>query len=203
MDLLRKVNMSTKIILGVGILLAAALTVVVLRQDPEINTPPLTTSQSPVSPTSPPPSKENVGKQVQERIDHLKKVVAKKPSDARSSIELARTLQDGHDLQGALKYYESGLKADPRNLEARVDYSLCLYQAGREQEAFAQNALVLRQDASNVQALYNLGAIYANRGMNDSAAYYWRSLISAHPHNDLAQKATQNLRQLMGKKTTS
>jgi cytochrome c-type biogenesis protein CcmH/NrfG len=203
MDILKRINMSVRIVLAVGLLLVAALTVVVLQQAPEVKPLPLTASKLPVSPTSPEPSKDNVGKQVQERINHLKEVVAKKPSDARSSIELARTLQDGHDLQGALKYYALGLNADPRNLEARVDYSLCLYQAGKEQEAFAQNALVLRQDASNVQALYNLGAIYANRGMNDSAAYYWRSLISAHPHDDLAQKATQNLKQLAEKKPTS
>ena len=202
MDLLRKISMSTRIVLGVGLLLVAALVVVVMQQTPS-GKPTPTISQSPVNPTSPAPSKDNVGKQVQERIDHLKDVVAKKPSDARSSIELARTLHDGHDLEGALKYYALGLKADPGNLEARVDYSLCLYQAGKEQEAFAQNALVLRQDVSNVQALYNLGAIYANRGMNDSAAYYWRSLISSHPKDDLAQKASQNLKQIAGKKPTS
>jgi len=202
MDLLRNISMSTRIVLGIGLLLVAALVVVALQRTPGVKPIP-TASQSPVSPVSPTPSKENVGKQVQERIDHLKEVVAKKPSDARSSIELARTLQDGHDLEGALRYYALGLKADPGNLEARVDYSLCLYQSGKEQEAFAQNALVLRQDASNAHALYNLGAIYANRGMNDSAAYYWRSLISSHPHDDLAQKAAQNLKQLAGKKPTS
>lgn len=202
MDRMNTTSVGTRIVLGIGLLLVAALVVVVLQRTPEIKPAPAA-SQSPVSPVNPAPSKENVGKQVQERIDHLKEVVAKKPSDARSSIELARTLQDGHDLEGALKYYALGLKADPGNLEARVDYSLCLYQSGKEQEAFAQNALVLRQDASNAHALYNLGAIYANRGMNDSAAYYWRSLISSHPRDDLAQKATQNLKQLAGKKPTS
>jgi len=61
-------------------------------------------------------------------------------------------LQDGHDSPGAMKYYELGLKADPKNIEARVDYSLCLYQTGKLQEAFSQNAIVLKQDASNAHA---------------------------------------------------
>jgi cytochrome c-type biogenesis protein CcmH/NrfG len=200
MDILNRISISTRIVFVVGLLLVVALTVVVLQRNPEVKPQPLTTSKSPMSPTNAEPSKENVSKQVQERINHLKDIVAKQPSDSRSSIELARTLQDGHDMQGALKYYEIGLRADPRNIEARVDYSLCLYQAGKEQEAFVQNAVVLQQDASNVQALYNIGAVYANRGMNDSAAYYWRSLIAAHPNDDLAQKATQNLKQLAGKK---
>jgi cytochrome c-type biogenesis protein CcmH/NrfG len=202
MDLLNKVDTSTKIVLGFGIILVVALVVVVLQQPQEIMTPKLTASKSPVNPTTPEPSKENVSKQVHERIDHLKDVVTKKPSDARSAIELARTLQDGHDLEGALKYYELGLKADPKNIEARIDYSLCLYHAGKDQDAFVQNKKVLQQDASNAQALYNLGAIHANRGMTDSATYYWRSLISSHPHDDLAQKAKQNLSQLDGKKPT-
>jgi cytochrome c-type biogenesis protein CcmH/NrfG len=202
MDLLSKVNMSTKIILGIGILLVAGLVVVVLQKTQEIKPLPMTESKSPVNPTAPEPSKENVSKQVHERIDHLKDVVTRKPSDARSAIELARTLQDGHDLEGALKYYELGLKADPRNIEARIDYSLCLYQAGKDQDAFVQNQKVLQQDASNAQALYNLGAIHANRGMSDSATYYWRSLIASHPNDNLAQKAKQNLKQLDGMKPT-
>jgi cytochrome c-type biogenesis protein CcmH/NrfG len=201
MDLLNKLGMSTKIVISVGIVLGGALAVVTIQWAPEVRQP-QTSSASPVSPTSPAPSKENVSKQVQERIDHLKAVVVKKPSDARSALELARTLQDGHDLQGAAKYYELGLKADPRNVQARVDYSLCLYQSGKEQEAFTQNKIVLKQDASNAHALYNLGAIYANRGLGDSARYYWKHLISSHPHEDLAQKAEQNLKQLAGKGAT-
>jgi hypothetical protein len=66
MDLLSKVNMSTKIILGIGILLVAGLVVVVLQKTQEIKPLPMTESKSPVNPTAPEPSKENVSKQVHE-----------------------------------------------------------------------------------------------------------------------------------------
>jgi cytochrome c-type biogenesis protein CcmH/NrfG len=198
MDILNGENIGVKIIVGMAIVLFVVIVVVALQQAPEVQAPQVA-SQSPVNPA---PSKENVAKQVQERIGHLKDVVAKNPAESRSALELARTLQDGHDLAGALRYYEIGLKADPKNLDARVDYSLCLYQSGKEEEAFAQNAIVLRHDALNAQALFNVGAIYGNRGMADSAAYYWKKLIASHPHNDLAQKAEQNLKQLVDKKPT-
>ncbi len=195
MDFLNNVSLNTKVTLSVALVLGIALTTVALQWTP-VATPAKVASTSPVAPA---PSKSNVSKQVEERINHLKDVVAKHPSNATSAFELARTLQDGHDTSGALKYYAIGLQADPKNIAARVDYSLCLYQSGKEQEAFQQNVKVLQQDASNAHALYNVGAIYGNRGMSDSALYYWRKLISSHPHDELARKAGENLKLLTGK----
>jgi cytochrome c-type biogenesis protein CcmH/NrfG len=192
MDLLRRIPPGVKVVMAAGLVLGCALIVIAVQVTPEAR-PLMPESPSPVSSA---PSKENVSKQVGQQISHLKAVVAKNPKDGRSALELARTLQDGHDLVGAQKYYEIALKADPKNLAARIDYSLCLYQSGREREAFVQNAIVLNQDASNAQALYNLGAIYANRGRSDSARYYWQGLIAAHPHDELAKRAEGNLKQL-------
>lgn len=196
MDFLKKLSLSTKVIGSVAILLATGLTVVAIQWESEIKSPRAAT----ISPVAPEPSKENVGKQVQQRIEHLKKVVAKNPLEWNTAFELARMLQDGHDLPGALSYYEVGLKSNPKNVEGRVDYSLCLYQSGKEQESFKQNRMVLLQDESNAHALYNLGAIYGNRGLSDSATYYWGKLITAHPRDDLSKKAKENLKQLGGPK---
>ena len=195
MDFLNNVSLNTKVTLSVALVLGIALITVALQWTPEAK-PAKVASTSPVGPA---PSKKNVSKLVEERINHLKDVVAKHPSNATSAFELARTLQDGHDTTGALKYYAIGLLADPRNVAARVDYSLCLYQSGREEEAFRQNVKVLQQDASNAHALYNIGAIYGNRGMSDSAQYYWGRLISSHPHDELARKAGKNPKLLAGK----
>lgn len=193
MDLLSKIPLGTKVVIVAGLVLGCALTLIAIQVTPEVRPSKLVAT----SPVNPAPSKENVSKQVEQQIGHLKAVVSKNPKDARSALELARTLQDGHDLTGAQKYYQIALKADPKNLPARIDYSLCLYQSGREQEALGQNALVLRQDASNAQALYNLGAIYANRGRSDSARYYWKTLVAAHPDDELAKRAEGNLKQLV------
>lgn len=145
------------------------------------------------------PTKENVSKVVTEKIEHLKSVVARNPDDARTAFELAKMLQDGHNMPEAVKYYEVGLKSDKHNIAARIDYSLCLYQTGKHREAMAQNRAVLRDDPANPQALYNLGAIYANRAQSDSARYYWSKLVTVHPNDELAEKARKNLTLLGGK----
>lgn len=194
MDILNKVSLGTRIVISVAAILGIALAVIAFQMTSDVR--PAKISRTPTSPVAPAPSKDNVSKKVEEQIAHLKAVVAKDPSDARSAIDLARTLQDGHDLKDALKYYEIGLKADPGSIEARVDYSFCLYQSGNEQEALAQSIMILHRDAANPHALFNLGSIYANRGQSDSARYYWKSLISAHPQDELAKKASEYVKQL-------
>lgn len=196
MDFLKNISMSTRIVMTTGVVIVGALAVVALQREEPANKAPAAPQLKQATPLSPAPSKENVSKQVQERIEHLRSVVEKNPSDARSAFELARTLQDGHDLPGALKYFEIGLKADSKDVAARVDYSLCLYLSGKEQEAFKQNTIVLWQDGTNAQALYNIGAIHANRGRPDSAAFYWKRLVAVHPEDELARKAEDNLKQL-------
>jgi tetratricopeptide (TPR) repeat protein len=198
MDFLKQRLTPARIVFGVGFILISGLAIIAGFGEQPMNAPSRPADVPAGSPVAPAPSKENVSKSVQERITHLKEVVAKNPADATTAFELARTLQDGHDVAGAIAYFEKGLKAAPRDLAARVDYSLCLYQTGRFNEAFDQNRLVLRVDAQNAQALYNLGALHANTGRNDSAAYYWTRLVKAHPQDELARAARQNLTKLDG-----
>jgi cytochrome c-type biogenesis protein CcmH/NrfG len=162
---------------------------------------PRSTSEVASTPSVPTPSKSNVSRSVLEKIKHLRDIVERNPSDSKSALELAKMYQDGHNLPEAIAYYEHGLQRDQQNLVARIDYSLCLYEAGKQQEAMVQNFIVLNSDARNPQALYNLGAIYANRQRSDSARYYWTKLIDVHPNDDLAAQARQNLNALSGTKS--
>ena len=142
------------------------------------------------------PSKENASKGVVEQINHLKDVVKKDSTNASMHFELARMLQDAHRPSEAMRYYARGLVLDPSNTATRIDYSLCLFEAGRIPEATDQNQRVLRKEPSNPQALYNLGALYANTGRNDSARVYWGKLLYKHAGHELATKARENLKQL-------
>jgi Flp pilus assembly protein TadD len=188
--------MGTKVILSVAAILVVVLVIVVMQRE----------EGSPEQPAqreaalAPEPSKENVSGVVREKIEHLREVVARNPRDTRSAFELARLLQDGHDLAGAITYYELGLKTAGKDTNARIDYSLCLYQSGREEEALAQNRIVLRLDGTNAKALYNLGALHANRGTVDSARFYWRSLRELHPNEELSRAAEKNLEELSGQR---
>jgi cytochrome c-type biogenesis protein CcmH/NrfG len=144
------------------------------------------------------PSKENVSQGVKERIEHLRQVIEKNPEDARTMFALAQLLQDAHNLQDAVKYYAQALLLNPTNTSARIDYALCLHEIGKDDDAFVQTRWVLRDDAANAQALYNMGALHANGSGRDSAVAYWSKLIKLHPHDELATKARENLKALTG-----
>jgi cytochrome c-type biogenesis protein CcmH/NrfG len=178
-----------------GLLLAAVVVVAVTRKSPSTGA---TATAPEESFSSTAPSRENASKSVVEQINHLKDVVRKDSTNAAYYFELARLLQDAHRSSEAMGYYARGLVLDPSNITARIDYSLCLYEAGKVKEAFDQNRRVLRKEPSNPQALYNLGALYANSGRSDSARVYWGKLLTTHAGHELATKARENLRQLPG-----
>jgi tetratricopeptide (TPR) repeat protein len=146
------------------------------------------------------PSKENVSSDFPATIAHLKDEVKKNPKDASLHFKLAGFLHDAHNAAEAASYYESGLKLDSKNVPARVDYSLCLYELKKPKEAFEQNQLAYKVDPKNAQVLYNLGACYANFGKRDSAVYFWHNLMTIHPESELASQAKKNMRILVGGK---
>ncbi len=148
------------------------------------------------------PSKENASKVFKEDIEHLRNVVRDDSSNSSVIFELARMLQDSHNSGEAVRYYALGLRVDPKNDSARIDYSLCLYGLGRASEARKQCAVVLHNDPANPQALFNIGAIYANSGAWDSARAYWGKLIMKHPAHELALRAQADLKTLEGESTS-
>jgi tetratricopeptide (TPR) repeat protein len=193
--------MSYKVYGALLLLVAIALTIVVVQQESskDESTDSVAGSVAPgSSPLEEAPSKENASEGVRNAIDHLKKVVEDDPDNANALFELARLLQDAHQPLDAIRNYETGLRLRPENTGARVDYSLCLFESGRVDEALTQNRIVLSYDRTNTKALYNIGAVYANRGVRDSAEAYWNRLIVLAPEDDLAGQARANITKLRG-----
>ena len=190
-------------ILLVAVLLFAGLVVAVLMHDePAVTTPAADPAVPPASPhpqTAAPadqPSASNVGDAVVKNIGDLKHIAAKDPGNAKVRFDLARLLQDGHNPAEAARYYAEGLVLDPRNNDARIDYSLCLFEQGKVQEALDQNRRVLKREGTNAKALYNVGAIHANTGHTDSAEFYWKRLVQLHPDDEIAHQAAGHLKVL-------
>jgi tetratricopeptide (TPR) repeat protein len=94
-------------------------------------------------------------------------------------------------------FYERGLRTDSLNVNARIDYVLCLFGLGRVDNALSQSREVIRLDPGNPKGLYNIGAIHANGGRRDSAEFYWNRLIQLHPDHEMATQARSSLRRLL------
>ena len=192
--------MSIKIYVGLALLLAAGLIIAVMtRENPtDIPAPPHSEmGKLPVSPSEPEaPSKENASQNVKDAIAHLKDLVAKDPTNAATMLELATVLQNAHQPGEALAYYKKGLLIDPNNIDARIDYSLCLFETNHVMDALEQNRIVLQRDPGNPKALYNIGALHANTGLRDSAEMYWKRLIATHPDDTLSRQARASISRL-------
>jgi precorrin-6B methylase 2 len=65
-------------------------------------------------------------------------------------------------------------------------------------EALEQNRKAAALQPRNLKALYNIGAVYANMGANDSAEVYWSRVISIDADDDMAKQAEANIRKLHG-----
>ena len=192
--------MTIIIYIAFAVALAVALIIAVMTQhEPGVTppAPPAEMGKLPVSPSKEEaPSKENASQNIKDATAHLRELVEKDPTNAATMLELARFLQNAHHPGEALAYYEKGLRIDPGNVDARIDYSLCLFETGRGQDALEQNRIVLKHDPGNTKALYNIGAVHANTGLRDSAEFYWKRLISMHPEDTLSEHARASISRL-------
>ena len=189
--------MALKLYALLGLILVVGIVLVVLLKDGEPAADSLPPDHPPVSaPGTEAPSKENASVSVKETMAHLREVVAQNPNDAEALLELATLLQNAHAAGEAAGFYERGLKIDSLNIDARIDYALCLFGLGRTADALVQSREVVRLDPGNAKGLYNIGAIHANGGRYDSARVYWNRLLKLHPDHEMAPQTRESLGRL-------
>lgn len=183
------------IIIGALLISALVIAVIAQRDRGEVATVPTVDPHTGLS-SDPVPSKENVSESVKLKAGELRHIIERDPDDATRVFELARLLQDSHNMGEAATLYERGLTLRPEDHDARVDYAVCLFESGRKADALVQTRRVLRADPGNAKALYNAGALHGNNGIRDSAQFYWEKLMRMHPDDDLAAQAKANLGRL-------
>jgi tetratricopeptide (TPR) repeat protein len=185
--------------IGIVLMWAILMFVGARHSHPNGDPPPPRSDTPTFGHAAPVPTKDNVRNVLKDELEHLHHVVDKDPENPRALFQLAALLQDSHNNQEAANYYVRGLALNPDNNASRIDYSLCLHALGKTDEALTQNRIVLKHDPSNIQALFNIGALFANRGVRDSAVTYWTKLIAKHPGESLASQARENLSRVTGK----
>ena len=63
--------------------------------------------------------------------------------------------------------------------------------------ALEQTNRILMEKPSDVDALYNVGAIYANSNKMDLARDYWNRAVKSAPNSESGQKAAEGLKRLV------
>lgn len=126
----------------------------------------------------------------------LQEELNKNPNHAPILLRLAEIeQQEGHTDQ-AIAHLRQVLQDDPLNGDARLELGRALFDADDIVGAQKETEQLVRDHPTNVDGLYNLGAIHANLGRIDQAREYWKRAVAAGPATDSGQKARQGLEKL-------
>ena len=111
---------------------------------------------------------------------------------------LAQIARENGKPAEAIPYLRRIIQLEPKNTEARLELGRNLYDTGDVTGAMEQTNQVLSEDQKNVDALYNMGAIYANSSKPEIARDYWKRAVASDPASDSGKRAAQSLQRLTG-----
>lgn len=126
-------------------------------------------------------------------INRLREVVNKEPDNVQSLLQLSNMLQDNGFYDQAAIYYKRYLVKKPRDVDARIDYGVTLFEGGNTQGAIKEINDALKIDPKHQIGFFNLGIIYLNAGDLKKAGEAFKECVKINPNSDIGKKAKQAL----------
>ena len=123
----------------------------------------------------------------------LEEELKKKPDHAPILLRLAELARDAGQPKQAAEYLKRAVAADSNNVDARLELSRTLYEMNDVDGALAETKRLLAGHPNQIDALYNIGAIYANLGKTDLARQYWTQAVATDPNSDSGRKSSDAL----------
>ena len=123
----------------------------------------------------------------------LEEELKKKPEHPPILLRLAELAHDVGQPKQAAEYLKRAVAADPRSLDARLELSRTLYEINDVDGALTETKRLLIDHPNQIDALYNIGAIYANLGKTDLARQYWTQAVATDPGSDSGRKSADGL----------
>jgi Flp pilus assembly protein TadD len=104
-------------------------------------------------------------------------------------LRLAEIERSEGDLPSARKHLEQAAAADIKQVDVHLELGLVCWDMGDFAAAEEENRAVLRIDPGQPDALYNLGAISANRGDAKQAREFWLNAVRSGRNTDAVDKS--------------
>ncbi len=142
------------------------------------------------------PSKKNVMPSIMQHMAELKKEVQAHPRDTVKLRDYAEFLLDAQMFDQSLFYYKKILAINPRRVDVMTAMVYIYFSQNKLDDSEKYLNRILAVDKNNVNALYNLGAVSANKGNKARARELWSRIVNNYPKSPLAQKAKESLSQL-------
>lgn len=130
-----------------------------------------------------------------QEIEQLEAIVDSSPQDAQSLVRLANRLQDARFLPRATEYYKRYLALVPKDVSARVDLGICLFESGDGQTAIAEMEKALGFEPLHQLAHLNLGIVNLNLGSVEKANEWFKKCVEINPNTEAGKRAQRILEQ--------
>jgi tetratricopeptide (TPR) repeat protein len=111
----------------------------------------------------------------------LEALAERDPGDVAVRVELGNLYMDHERWDEAIRWYREALGLGPDLSSVRTDLGACLVHAGRPAEGLAEFEVVLQQDESHRNALYNKGIALTELGRTEEAVAAWEEVLRRHP----------------------
>ncbi|MBI3811106.1 MAG: tetratricopeptide repeat protein [Nitrospirae bacterium] len=132
-----------------------------------------------------------------EKIQADKKKVELEPNNVPALIGLGDANFMIQRFEKSQEYYERAVKADPKNINARLSLSNTYIFMQKPDEAIKQLDQILAVQKDHPESLFNKGLILLQSKRDTAGAKQsWTQLIGAHPDHPLAQEVKAELGRL-------
>ena len=130
----------------------------------------------------PTPSLDDMKRMADKQAEPLLQKLKNDPNNSSLLNQLGTLYKETHQFKQAESYYQSAVKADPKNVAARTDLASCLYYEGDVDGALSQLQESLQYDPKNANTLFNLGVIRWQAKKDSSGAVSaWQQLLKSNP----------------------
>jgi len=123
----------------------------------------------------------------------------KKPGHTPVLLRMAQLEREKGALDDAAGHLREAIESEPSSQDAHLELGRILYEKKDVNGAIAETEKVLALNPKQVDALYNMGAIYANLGNPERARSYWGKAVAANAASDSGRKAKDGLTKLGGR----
>lgn len=131
------------------------------------------------------------------RVQALRAVAEKNPSDAQTRVQLGNAYFDAERYSEAVTWYEAALGIDPKDPNVTTDLGVAYYYLNQPDRALAQFDRSLAIDPAHTKTLLNQGVVRAfGRQDLKGAAESWQRLIQVAPNSPEAEAARRALQGL-------